>query len=73
MATSNTKICNQSLGRLGSKRINNIDDPKEDSTQAIQCRLHFEQTRDALVRSNWWSFARARATLSKDAEEDPPF
>lgn len=72
MAISNTSICNQSLGKLGSKRINDFSDTTESSVQAIQCRLHFEPTRDALIRSHWWRFARARATLSQDTV-DPDF
>jgi|GEM_PF-1235381 len=52
------------LGRIGAKRINDYDDASEDSVEAIQCRLHYEQTRDALLRSHWWRFARARETLS---------
>lgn len=70
MATANTKICNMALGRLGALRINSFEDTDEDSTQAIQCRLHFEQTRDALLRSFSFRFARARATL--EAHTDTP-
>lgn len=66
MATSNTKICNQALDKLGANRINDFNDNAETSLPAIKCRLHFEQTRDALVRSHWWRFASARATLSQD-------
>lgn len=72
MATDNTKICNQSLGRLGSKRINNFEDADESSTEAIQCRLHLEPTRDALNRSHYWPFSAARADLSQDTT-DPAF
>jgi hypothetical protein len=64
MAISNTKICNMALDELGAKRINDLD--TDQSPQAIKCRLHFEQTRDALIRSHWWRFARDRASLSKD-------
>lgn len=37
------------------------------------CRLHYEPTRDALLRSHLWRFASDRATLSRDAAADPPF
>ena len=57
-----TAICNMSLGRLGAKRINNVE--TDNSLQAIQCRLHYEQDRDALQRSHWWRFARARIRLA---------
>ncbi len=69
MAESNTSICNQALGKLGSKRINNFNDGTESSPQAIQCRLHFDPTRDALIRSYSWRFARARTVLSQDTED----
>ncbi len=72
MAISNTSICNLSLSDIGSKRINNFDDTTEDSPEAIFCRLHYESTRDALLRSHWWGFASARKTLTQDAT-DPDF
>ena len=64
MAISNTSITNMALGKIGAKPIVNIDDTTDTNQGAIQARLHFEQTRDALIRSHWWRFARARATLS---------
>jgi hypothetical protein len=60
------------LGRIGALRINDYGDNAEDSTQAIQARLHFEQTRDALARSHLWRCNRARATLSANTV-DPDF
>ncbi len=68
MALSITEICNMSLGRLGAKRINDFNDGTESSPQAIQCRLHYEQTKKALLRSYKWPFARARETLSAKTE-----
>jgi len=68
-ALSETQICNMALARVGSKRINDID---EDSVPAIHCRTHYEPTRDALLRSHWWGFASARAVLAQDAS-DPDF
>lgn len=65
-----TQICNQSLGKLGAKRINDLGDTSDTKLEAIQCRLHYEPTRDALLRSHWWRFARARAVLSKDTDFD---
>ena len=67
MALSETKICNMSLARIGSTRINNID--TDTSPEAIQCRTHYEQTRDALIRSHWWRFASTRKTLTQDATD----
>lgn len=61
---SETEICNMALGRIGSKRINDFTDTNEGNNEIIQCRLHYEQTRDALLRSHWWRFARTRVQLS---------
>ena len=67
MALSETKICNATLARIGAKRINNFD--TDTSPEAIQCRTHYEMTRDALIRSHWWRFASGRKTLSLDATD----
>ncbi len=68
MATSPTKICNQALGKIGTKRINDLADTTDSKPEAIQCRLHYEPTRDALEESYNWVFNSDRATLSADAE-----
>ena len=65
-----TAICNMGLGKLGTKRINNVE--TDTSLEAILCRLHYETTRDALLRSISWRFARARAELTQD-DTDPDF
>ena len=67
MALSETKICNVTLARIGTNRINNID--TDTSPEAIQCRTHYEMTRDALIRFHWWRFASGRKTLSQDATD----
>jgi len=69
MALSETRICNAALSKIGSKRINNYEDDTESSPEAIQCRTHYEMTRDSLLRSHFWRFASARATLSEDTTE----
>lgn len=69
---TNTDICNMALGKIGSKRIKNLADTNENTPEAIQCRLHFEQTRDSLIRSHYWRFASARAELTQDST-DPDF
>lgn len=61
---SETSICNQSLGTIGAKQIDNVE--TDASIQAIQCRLHYEPTRDALIRSYTWRFASARAVLAQN-------
>lgn len=66
MAISPTSICNMALAKIGAKRITKFEDTQESSEEAIHCRTHYEQTRDSLIRSHSWRFARARAVLSQD-------
>ena len=63
---SETEICNQALGRLGAKRLNSLTD--DTSAEAIHCRLHYAQTRDALMQSHNWRFTVGRSVLSADTE-----
>ena len=70
MTISNTDICNIALSDIGAQGIADLD--SDSSTPAIQCRLHFEPTRDALIRSHYWRFAAARQSLSQDTV-DPDF
>ena len=63
---SKTDICNMSLGRIGHNQTTEAlitADPCVDP-DAKQCNLHYEQTRDALLRSHWWRFAGARIRLA---------
>jgi hypothetical protein len=63
-----TDVCNLALSEIGAKLVSNYE---EDSTEeARACRLHFTQTRDALLRRHQWNFAQVRADLS--ALEDEP-
>lgn len=54
------------LAKIGSNRLNNLE--TDATPQAIYCRTHYEQTRDALIRSHYWRFASARAELSADVD-----
>jgi hypothetical protein len=66
---SPTDVCNLALAKLGARRINDI--ASDETAEAKSCRLHFPMIRDGLLRRHQWSFATARATLSRLAE-DPP-
>lgn len=66
MALSETQICNMALAKIGAQRINNLD--TDQTLQAIHCKTHYTQTRDALIRFHWWRFASARVELSESAE-----
>ena len=68
MAESETRIINQAFSKIGSLRINDFSDLTESSPQAIQARTQYEPTRDALIRSYNWRFARERVVLSQDTE-----
>lgn len=65
MATSSTEICNIALGHLGEARITSVN---EDTVASRACALHYETTRDEVLRSHRWNFAQARAVLSAIAE-----
>ena len=65
-----TELVNMALNRVGALRVN--DFPTDNSAQGRVARLHYYQTRDALLRSYDWPFARKRVQLSQDTE-DPDF
>lgn len=62
-------ICNRALGRLGEQRILTMADA---GTSGRACQLHFEGTRDEVLRSHRWNFATTRVALSR-LSPDPPF
>lgn len=66
MASSETDICNLALGHLGEARIASLN---EDSVGSRACDLHYEATRDELLRAHRWNFAQTRAVLSVLADE----
>lgn len=64
MAVSETSICNLALSRVGHDFISSLGE----STKAGRlCNLHYEPTRDALLRSHPWNFAIRRASLASIA------
>ncbi len=71
VATKDTEICNMALGRIGASRIDSLEDNTDTDANAVLCRLHYSQTRDALIRSHWWRFARARKVLSANTTDEP--
>lgn len=59
---SQVEICNLALGKLGSDSfITSIDDGTK---SARYLKLFYNPTRDALLRSHLWRFARKRAILA---------
>ena len=65
-------ICNLSLNRIGEKAVTQAQLDADTDPRAQRCNRHYEQTRDALQRSHWWRFARARSELTQNAS-DPDF
>jgi hypothetical protein len=62
MAATETTICNQALGKLGARRVIDLD---EESTEARACRLHYAETRDEVLRAHRWNFAIKRDSLTQ--------
>jgi hypothetical protein len=44
----------------------------EQSNEAIQCNIHYAQTRDQLLQMAFWNFARFQGTLSLIAAQQTP-
>ena len=63
---SPTEVCNMALARFGARRINDYGDASEKTLEAIYCRLFYEQTAKAFMRSFLWHFAMDQASLSQD-------
>jgi hypothetical protein len=55
-------IVNQALGRIGSAGANNY--ATDNTPQAKQARLFYASTRDGLLRSHMWGFAKGEASLT---------
>jgi hypothetical protein len=58
---SKIEICNLALSEIGSDTIVSLDD---NAKEARLCRLYFDRTRDRLLRSHDWNFARKRQDLA---------
>lgn len=71
MSYSEVQICNMALSRIGIDiPIASLD--TEQSKEAAQCRLHYEQVRDAVLADFPWNFAKRRAVLAELADTVPP-
>lgn len=61
-----TSICNQALVHLGVPRIMSLSDANQ---AARYCNEVYDITRDEVLRSHDWNFARKRAVLSELSSE----
>lgn len=62
------QICNIALGHLGEASIITMGD---NTPAAKACSLHYDLTRDEVLRAHRWNFAIGRDELTE--EEAPPF
>lgn len=69
LTTEEVDICNQAIDKIGGNRFTFT---VQTGVEALRCIAHYEQTRDALLRSHYWRFASARAALAQDTN-DPDF
>lgn len=66
-------ICNLALTKLGQPRVNSIDPPYTNPFGVEpDCGFVYPIVRDAELRKNIWSFARARVVLAASGDT-PPF
>lgn len=70
MALTKTDIANLALGRIGAKRIMDLDD--ESSAPARVCKNFMEATIREVGRSHTWGCLKKRESLGK-LSADPPF
>jgi hypothetical protein len=68
-ATSEVQICNIALTRLGLSMISALT---ENTKSGRLCSLHYEPSRDAVLRAHPWNFAVKRVDLASEVDE-PPF
>lgn len=61
MASSSTQIVNLALTRIGQKTVTSLDDV---NNAAILAKLHYDDTRRAVLRTLPWKFALKRASLA---------
>lgn len=62
MASSEIEICRLALARIGvTAPIQSLDEP---SAEAAACKLLYPPSRDAVLESHWWGFARKMAGLA---------
>lgn len=61
---SEVEICNMALSMIGDSKIAARSDEND---RARACDLHFDDTRDDLLRAHKWNFALKRDELVQDA------
>jgi len=67
LINSSVAICNLAIGHLGlSNRVASINNPK--TKEEKDCALYYDITRQGILESFDWSFAKSRESLSASSE-----
>ncbi|MBF0164469.1 MAG: hypothetical protein HQM01_08250 [Magnetococcales bacterium] len=69
--TTPVDICNRALSLIGGRAT--IATFAEPGVEALQCRLHYEATRQSLLRRHPWGFARAQVALAELGNPPAPW
>lgn len=64
MSVSAVSICNMALTRIGQPKITSLS---QGTKAADLCQLHYEPTRDSVLRDHPWNFAQAYAELARSS------
>ena len=72
MASTKTEICNLALSELGNERVQISDFDTDTDKIARQCRLHYDQVLEELVRMHKWNCAKGRIKLCTDSIGEYP-
>lgn len=62
------EIWNMALSHIGARA--DVQSPDDQSNEAFQCRLHYQQTVDELLERFDWGFARRREDLARIGDAD---
>ncbi len=73
LTSAEVDVCNQALSKFGSFTLDYSDTTGTSSSGmagnvANKCLIHYEQTRNALLKQAYWNFASTRLTLVGDWE-----
>lgn len=64
---SKVQVCNRALSKyLGAKSINSLD---EETAEAEQCKLHYDDTLKGLLEYHPWTFANTRQVLAEKTND----
>lgn len=62
--TTSVDICNQALSEVGGNRITSIEDG---TTEARQCKVHYQSCLEKALSERFWTFATGKRELAQTA------